>query len=450
MSRGIRRVRVVLSWMLAVTLLTATPAYASWPSSGSGSGSGSTGTLLAPTNVTVPAFSPPSVSVSWTASSGATTPTGYYVTRIGSGGPAAACASGPGTLLGGTSCTDTGVANGTYTYTVTAVYQSWTALSAPSGTVTVTTATALAFSGQPSDVAASAAITPPVTVQLKNSVGTSIFTAGIAVTIAIGTNPGGGTLSGTATALTNASGVATFAGLSINNPGAGYTLIATSPGMTSATSAAFTVFGPGEAPVGLGTAATYSVLGGQTVTNTGPTVLSANLGVSPGTAFTGFPPGTVGGTIHAADAHAAQAQLDLTTAYTDAAGRTPTAIVAGDLAGQTLIPGVYQSASSLAVNGTLTLDGRGDPNAVFIFQMGSTLTTATASTVNVINGAQACNVFWQVGSSATLGTYSTLRGTIIALTSITVTTGVVVYGRALARNGAVTLDSNTFHDPDCA
>lgn len=199
-----------------------------------------------------------------------------------------------------------------------------------------------------------------------------------------------------------------------------------------------------EAPVALGTAGTYSVLGGQTVTNTGPSALSGNLGVSPGTAITGFPPGTVGGATHAGDAQAAQAQSDLVIAYNDAAGRAATAIVAGDLVGQTLTAGVYKSTSSLALSGTLTLDGQGNPNAVFIFQMASTLTTASASNVNLINGAQASNVFWQVGSSASLGTTSSFTGTIMALTSITVTTGTVVKGRALAHNGAVTLDNNTF------
>jgi len=203
------------------------------------------------------------------------------------------------------------------------------------------------------------------------------------------------------------------------------------------------------APVGLGTSATYSVLGGQAVTNTGPTRLSGDLGVSPGTAISGFPPGVAAGTTHAADAVAAQAQSDLVTAYNDAAGRAPTASVAGDLVGRTLTAGVYNSSSSLALSGTLTLDGQGDPNSVFIVQVASTLITASASAVNVINGAQACHVYWLVGSSATLGTASSFKGTILALTSITVTTGTVVQGRALARNGQVTLDTNTFTSAAC-
>ena len=203
------------------------------------------------------------------------------------------------------------------------------------------------------------------------------------------------------------------------------------------------------APVALGTSAAYSVLGGQTVTNTGPSTLAAGLGVDPGTALTGFPPGLVAGATHAADAPALQAQSDLTIAYDDAAGRAPTASVAGDLVGQTDVAGVYNSTGPLALSGTLTLDGQGNANSVFIFQVASTLITASASYINMINGAQACNVYWQVGSSATLGTNSVFRGTIMALTSISVTTGTTVEGRALARNGQVSLDNNVFTDPSC-
>ncbi|GAB2825826.1 hypothetical protein GCM10027176_32770 [Actinoallomurus bryophytorum] len=204
------------------------------------------------------------------------------------------------------------------------------------------------------------------------------------------------------------------------------------------------------APVNLGTAGNFAVLGGQTVTNTGPSVITGDLGVSPGSAVTGFPPGTVFGTIHAADAVAAQAQVDLTAAYNDAAGRTPATALPGDIGGLTLTPGVYNASSSLGLTGTVTLDGQGDPNAVFIIQVGSALTTASGSVVNLINGAQACNVFWQVGSSATLGTGSTFSGNVLALTSISATTGANVNGRLLARNGAVTLDTNVVSRADCA
>jgi uncharacterized repeat protein (TIGR01451 family) len=198
------------------------------------------------------------------------------------------------------------------------------------------------------------------------------------------------------------------------------------------------------APVPLGTAANYAVLAGSTVTNTGPTTVNGDLGLSPGTSVTGFPPGQVNGAIHVADSAASQAQTDLTAAYNDAAARPVTATIPVELGGTTVTPGVYGSAAgTFGITGTLTLDAQGDPDAVFIFEAASTLITAAASNVNLANGARASNVFWVVGSSATLGTNSTLMGNVLALASITVTTGTTIDGRALARNGAVTLDSNT-------
>ena len=204
-----------------------------------------------------------------------------------------------------------------------------------------------------------------------------------------------------------------------------------------------------EAPVGLGTVGSYSVLGAETVTNTGPSLLSADVGVSPGSAITGFPPGVSLGTEHRADAHAAQAQLDLGVAYDDARSRAPTGSIAGDLVGRTFTAGVYNSSGPIGLGGTMTLDGQGDPRAVFIFQIAETLITAPASRVNVINGAQACNVFWQVASSATLDTGTGFVGTIMASTSISVLTGATVEGRALARTGQVSLDTNVFTVPGC-
>ncbi|MBM7411952.1 hypothetical protein JOE38_001775 [Clavibacter michiganensis] len=203
------------------------------------------------------------------------------------------------------------------------------------------------------------------------------------------------------------------------------------------------------ATVGLGTAASYSVLAGQGVTNTGPTTLSADLGTSPAASVTGFPPGVVGGATHAADAAAGQAQSDLTTAYDDAAGRPTTAAVPADLVGSTLTPGVYTAAGPLANTGTVTLDAQGDPSAVFVIQAPSSLTTGSGSRVSLVNGAQACNVFWQVSSSASLGTGSGFAGTILALTSVSVGTGATVDGRALARNGSVTLDDDAFTSSTC-
>lgn len=205
--------------------------------------------------------------------------------------------------------------------------------------------------------------------------------------------------------------------------------------------------------VPLGTSANFSVLGAETVTNTGDSVLAGSVGVWAGTAITGFPPGIVQppGTAEAGTPVAQQAQADLTAAYLNAAGRPINATTTADLSGLTLVGGVYEGPSqgALSLTGTLTLDGEGDPNSVFIFQTDSTLITGSGSVVSLINGAQECNVFWQVGSSATLGTGSTFVGNILALTSISVTTNVTVHGRALAQTGAVTLDDDTFTQPLC-
>ncbi len=209
--------------------------------------------------------------------------------------------------------------------------------------------------------------------------------------------------------------------------------------------------GAATTTVNLATASSYAVLAGSTIVNTGASVISGDIGLSPGTAVVGFPPGVQSsGTTQVADAQAGVAQSDLTAAYVDAASRTPFSTVSSDLGGSTLVPGVYQSSSGLSLTGTLTLNGGGDPNAVLIFQAGSTLIAATGSQVVLENGAQACNVFWQVGSSATLGTTSQFSGSIMALTSITLNTGASVTGRVLARNGAVTLDGNNIAVPACS
>jgi hypothetical protein len=204
----------------------------------------------------------------------------------------------------------------------------------------------------------------------------------------------------------------------------------------------------------LSTAAAYAVVGASTVTNTGPSVVNGSVGLYAGTSITGFPPGIVvpPGTINATNAAAAQAQSDITTAYNNAAGRSITATTAADLANLQLQGGVYAGPShgALQLTGPLVLDGAGNRNSVFIFQTNSSLTTASSSTVTLINGAQECNVFWQVGSSATLGTGSVFRGNILALASVTVTSGVTVRGRAFASTGAVTLDTDMFVRPTCA
>jgi len=207
----------------------------------------------------------------------------------------------------------------------------------------------------------------------------------------------------------------------------------------------------------MGTAGNYAVMGATAVTNTGPTVVNGNLAISPGdsSSVTGFPPGVVTGEMDMANADAVLAHTDLVGAYNDAAGETTTVNLTGtDLGGLTLTPGTYTFDSSAQLTGTLTLDGQGSTNATFIFQIGSTLTTASASTVELINGAGSCAVFWQVASSATLGTTTDFQGTIMAMTSITMNTGATIGvgglghgGRALAMNGALTLDTNIITPP---
>jgi hypothetical protein len=208
----------------------------------------------------------------------------------------------------------------------------------------------------------------------------------------------------------------------------------------------------GTAP-SLGTVGPFGVLAASTVTNTGPSTIGGDLGLYPGTSITGFPPGNVLGTIHATDAVAGNAQADTTTAYNTAAGEAPDVVLpSADLTGLSLTPGVYPNGSAvrLDTNGTLTLNGQGNPASVFIFQVGSTLTTGTNSKISYINGAQPCNVFWQVGSSATLGTSSLFVGTILADQSISVSDTVTVHGRLLASNGAVTLIDDTITPSNCA
>jgi type VI secretion system secreted protein VgrG len=203
----------------------------------------------------------------------------------------------------------------------------------------------------------------------------------------------------------------------------------------------------------LGSANSFAVLAGSTVTNTGLTVLSGNLGVDPGTAITGFPPGIVTmGSMYADDAVALQAQADVLTAYNSLAGEAFTDDLTGqNLGGMTLTPGVYHFDSSAFLTGNLTLDALGNPNARFDFQIGSTLITATSAEVNLINGADGCNVFWQVGSSATLDADTSFEGHILASQSITLNAGAdIVDGSALATTGAVTLASNSITEMNCS
>lgn len=200
----------------------------------------------------------------------------------------------------------------------------------------------------------------------------------------------------------------------------------------------------------LGTAAAASVFAGTTVTNTGATTLSGDLDVYPGTAVTGFPPGVVGGTQNLGGPSGGTANVaanDVTNAYLQAQAAPSTAAMNTDLGGQSLTPGVYTASSGMSLTGTLTLVG--SASSVFIFQAASTLITAPGSHVVLSGGVQACNVDWQVGSSATIATTTSFVGNILALSSITMDTGATLQGRALAQNGAVTLDDNTITSPTC-
>lgn len=196
--------------------------------------------------------------------------------------------------------------------------------------------------------------------------------------------------------------------------------------------------------------ADLAVLAGSTITSTGATNITGNIGLSPGTSIGGFPPGILNGTIHINDAISDQGKLDLTAAYNDAAGRSATDMVtiSGNIGGLTLTPGLYKSTSSLEISsGDVTFDARGNEDAVFIIQIATTLTTTSGRQVFLSGGAKASNIFWQVGSSATFGTTSVFKGTIMAMQSITFNTGAALEGRALARTGAVTMAGNTIVKP---
>ncbi len=327
--------------------------------------------------------------------------------------------------VGGTPTLDfgalTGATSGSKAFTAALVVGAGTTSSITFAFVNPTTTWDTVFSG----------INIQVQTQAAAPVGKACISSGT------GTCPTGLTASFTPTASTNYDYVAFFTPVSTVPTGVS---LQTTWSPTPTSSCNLT-------PVSLGSAGSFGVLASSTITNTGATVITGDLGLSPGTSVTGFPPGTVSGVQHVNDATATTAVADLATALSNANALTGATIVSGDLGGMTLTCGVYKSTSSLGITGTLTLDAQGNANAVFVIQMGSTLTTAAGATIILANGAQAKNVFWAVGSSATLGATNLFKGTIMALASITIGAGATIDGRAQAQTAAVTLDSDTITVP---
>lgn len=418
-----------LAALLSAALVVASPASAHWSAAGSGIGSGTTGTLAAPTGVSVPVNSLANVPVTWTASGGSPAPTGYYVTRTSGGVTEAACASNAATLLTGSFCTDTAVPDGAYSYTVSAVFRSWTAASAASSSVSVWTPTKVAFTSQPSTTVAGVAISPAVAVTVQTAAGTAVPLAGRSISVAIATNPSVGTLSGTATATTSAAGVATFTGLSIDRSGVAYTLGATSAGLTPATSGAFTVtaasadrFAITSTAVG-GTAATTPTLGPITVAirDDFGNAVNAPIGGSPvtltsdstGTArFSATSGGTTTTTVTIPGGSSST-----TFFYGDTRAGSPTIAVGGALTGASQVVMINAGTpSKFAFTSTAIAGGAASTTATlgpFALQrqdlLGNPVSPATAETVTLATNSLGTGRF-----SATAGGTATTTVTIPA------------------------------------
>lgn len=423
-----------------VATAVASPAAAYWTSTGTGSTSSTTSALSPPTDVTVPPLAAYGVSVSWTAGIGGVTPTGYFVTRNGGGDLQPACDSSATSLITVTSCTDNAVPDGTFTYTVTAVYASWTARSASSEPVEVENAAAVGFVQQPTDPLEGARI-GTVTVSVYTADGDLFDGYGTEITISLGNKPGNGMLSGSLTTYVNINNVAVFDDLWVSQPGIGYTLVASSPGLADGTSDPFDISGFLQA------ADSYSILSGAALVNTGTASVSGDVGVSPEGTVTNLPASSVGGDLHVNDAAAAAGLAAADAAYQELMSWPSDAEITG-ISG-TFGPGVYHSDAALAITTVVILDAADDPNAVFVFQTDAAFNTAADSEVILRNGAQAANVYWVSAGAGGTGADSKLYGTILAEAAITLGAGMTLIGRALSL-AAVTMAGNTIRFTDAA
>jgi hypothetical protein len=394
-------------------------AFAYWSASGSGTGSATTATLNPPTTVTVPAHSDGTVHITWAASAGTPTPTGYYVER----GSAAACGTSSTATIAGTSCDDLSVSAGTYSYTVTAVYHTWTATSASSGDVVVQTPSKLVITGQPSNTNAGASISPAVAVTVEDSNGDPVPVAGTSITVAIGTNPGG-TLAGTTTANTNTSGVATFSNLSINNAGIGYTLVTTSSGLTGATSNAFNVIGAAARLVITssaltGTASSSATLGPITIQRQdsvgNPVTGSVAVGLESTSTGAKFAATSGGTAISSITIPAGQSRVDVY--YGDTVAGTPTITASSSgLSSATQVQAVTAAAASKFVITSSPVAGVASSSPTLgpiTIQRQDTfgnLVTTGSTTVNLASTSTGTKVFAATSGGASITSATILSG----------------------------------------
>lgn len=467
-----RRARAVKRWVASILVLpalfvfgivNASSAAAQWRTNAAASMRFQSGTLARPVGVTVPGSAWFFVSVSWSPGAGTVTPAGYYVTRTSGTTTTAACDSSPTTLLSGTSCSDSWVPSGTYTYVVTAVYRTWTSASLPSAKVSVRGLFGLDFVQQPSTVDATGGTT--VSVQLVDDAGASAKAEGVPVTLQLTADAAGATqavdprvstarAAGAlvangfpadvgadtpevlATVETDARGIARFEDVPVDASPGDYVLTATSPGLEPAISDEFTVVTPAEPSGGTGSADpnTYAVLAAHDITSTGTTSATGNVGAAG--SVTGLEAASVHGDLTLGDA--ARGALDaFAKDFAVQAARTPDAELPAALRDATLAPGVRHAAGTLDVSGTLTLDAAGDPDASFVIQAAA-LKTAAGTAVRLANGARARNVTWVVAGEVEVGADCSLAGRLIAGGAIGIQEGTTLFGQAWSQ-GSVAL-----------